>query len=185
APEAEDSLPDIDVIEGEELPPEAAPVTQNRPAVPLSSVPRPAPAARAPAVRADPNRGGPLSLSFIEGDHKVTVHTIEGQVKRGTIRDLDLMDDIIPLEQQVGFAPEAIPAKRMKAVFFMLPAGSRQPPAAGKKLRITFIDGRQVAGFSTDYQGDEPGFFIVPADNRTNIARIFIYRASVRAVAFA
>jgi hypothetical protein len=181
-----DIEPDLDVIEGEEMPPEPAPVMAARP---VSAAPRlvPAPAARpAPVMAADPNtRGGPLSPSFIEGEHKVTVHTVEGQVKRGTVRDVDLMDDAIPLEQQTGFAPELIPVKRMKAVFFMLPAGSRLPPTAGKKLRITFIDGRQVAGFSTNYKGNEPGFFIVPADNRTNIARIFIYRASVRAVAAA
>ena len=47
------------------------------------------------------------------------------------------------------------------------------------KLRVTFRDGRQLAGFSSDHRASGIGFFVVPADNRTNTERIFIYRASV------
>ncbi len=64
----------------------------------------------------------------------------------------------------------------------MLAAGVRPPQTTGKKLRITFNDGRQVAGFTNHYLGDEDGFFVVPADNRTNTARIFVYRKSVQSV---
>jgi hypothetical protein len=121
--------------------------------------------------------------SFVEGEHRVIIHTVEGQVKRGTIRDADLLDEVINLEQQSGFAPEQIPGKRVKAIFFMLTAGARQPQAEGQKIRVTFNDGRQVAGFSQDFKGATPGFFVIPADQRTNTARIFIYRSSVQAVA--
>ncbi|MFP2909104.1 DUF6982 domain-containing protein, partial [Pyxidicoccus sp. 3LFB2] len=121
--------------------------------------------------------------SFVEGEHRVIIHTVEGQVKRGTIRDADLLDEVISLEQQSGYAPEQIPGKRVKAIFFMLTAGTRQPQAEGQKIRVTFNDGRQVAGFSQDFKGATPGFFVIPADQRTNTARIFIYRSSVQAVA--
>jgi hypothetical protein len=119
----------------------------------------------------------------VEGEHRVIIHTLEGQVKRGTIRDADLLDEVISLEQQSGFAPEQIPGKRVKAIFFMLTAGARQPQGEGQKIRVTFNDGRQVAGFSQDFKGTTPGFFVIPADQRTNTARIFIYRSSVQAVA--
>jgi len=121
--------------------------------------------------------------SYVDGEHRVIIHTVEGQVKRGTIRDLDLTSEVIPLEQQAGSAPEAIPVTRVKAIFFMLPTGARQPAMEGEKIRITFNDGRQVAGFSQDYKSDDSGFFVIPADNRTNTARIYIYRTSVQAVA--
>jgi hypothetical protein len=126
--------------------------------------------------------GEGLTPSYVDGEHRVIIHTIEGQVKRGTIRDVDLLESVIPLELQNGFAPDSIPASRIKAVFFMLPAGSRPLPNEGRKLRVTFKDGRQVAGFSTDYSGREQGFFLTPADNRTNTGRIFIYRGSVQSV---
>ncbi|MFZ5470674.1 MAG: DUF6982 domain-containing protein [Myxococcota bacterium] len=125
---------------------------------------------------------GALASAYVAGEHRVIVHTIEGQVKRGVIRDVDLLDATIALELQAGHAPENIPIQRMKAVFFMLPPGKQPSPTNGEKVRVTFNDGRQVAGFSNDVHDDLPGFFMVPADNRTNTARIFVYRASVRSV---
>lgn len=129
-----------------------------------------------------PNASAQASC-FVEGEHRVIIHTIEGQVKRGIIRDVDLLEETIALEQQTGFAPERIPGKRVKAIFFMLPAGARQPQAEGQKVRVTFSDGRQMAGFSRDFSGGAQGFFFTPADNRTNTARIFVYRSNVQAVA--
>lgn len=124
-----------------------------------------------------------LNPTFIEGEHKVIVHTLEGQVKRGTIRDVDLLDDSLSLEQQTGFAPEKLPIKRLKAIFFMLPAGSKQSATVGDKIRVTFVDGRQVAGFTQeDVKTADPGFFMVPADNRTNTARIYVFKSSVQSV---
>ncbi|MCI0572902.1 MAG: hypothetical protein L0Y66_19305, partial [Myxococcaceae bacterium] len=121
--------------------------------------------------------------SFIAGEQRVILHTVEGQVKRGMLRDVDLESSVIPLEQQLGFAPERISSQRVKAIFFMLAAGERQPAAAGQKIRVTFHDGRQLAGFSTDHRQPAPGFFVVPADNRTNTARIYVFRSAVQAVA--
>ncbi|RKH84399.1 hypothetical protein D7Y21_24935, partial [Corallococcus sp. AB045] len=173
------------------------PVARLTPASPTLKSPAPV-APSAPAVAASANHLRPTddtlfevpgpgftsaASSFVEGEHRVIIHTVEGQVKRGTIRDADLLEDTISLEQQSGFAPERIPGKRVKAIFFMLAAGARQPQAEGSKIRVTFNDGRQVAGFSQDFKGPTPGFFVIPADTRTNTARIFIYRASVQAVA--
>ena len=119
--------------------------------------------------------------TIIKGEHRVILHTIEGQVKRGAIRDANLGDDAVGLETQPG-ALEKIPRPRIKAIFFMLPAGEKAPAPKGDKLRVTFRDGRQLAGFSSDHRASGIGFFVVPADNRTNTERIFIYRASVEKV---
>ena len=50
-------------------------------------------------------------------------------------------------------------------------------------MRVTFRDGRQIAGFSPDYDETGPGFFMVPGDTRTNTGRIWVYRAAVKQVA--
>jgi hypothetical protein len=123
------------------------------------------------------------SSAFVPGEHRVIIHTLEGQVKRGVIRDVDLLDESIPLEMQMGAAPERVPTERLKAIFFMQAAGARPPASTGTKIRVTFKDGRQVAGFSEDFLNPVAGFFIVPADQRTNTARIYVFRASVQAVA--
>ncbi|KFA93322.1 hypothetical protein Q664_09650 [Archangium violaceum Cb vi76] len=162
----------------------AAPVTAQ---VMVPGAPPPRPTLNTlPAVRSSPSASAVMAPvnAFIEGEHRVIIHTVEGQVKRGAIRDVDLLDEVIPLEQQTGFAPERIPVSRVKAIFFMLATGSRPPQSEGQqKVRVTFTDGRQVAGFSDDYTNPGQGFFVIPADMRTNTSRIFIYRASVQAVA--
>jgi hypothetical protein len=141
----------------------------------------PAPAAKAAPAPVEPPPGAPPS-AFIAGAHRVVVHTADGQVKRGTLRDAALDGPALQLLPQVGSAPETLPAERVKAIFFMLATGETPPQPAGKKVRVTFRDGRQVAGFSPDYAPERVGFFMVPVDTRTHTARIWVYRASVRQV---
>jgi hypothetical protein len=118
----------------------------------------------------------------VEGTHRVVVHTVEGLVKRGVIADVSLDAASLPLAPQQDAAPEELPTSKVKAIFFMLAAGEKPPVAGGKKVRVTFNDGRQIAGFSPDYSDEGPGFFMIPADTRTNTGRIWVYRSAVRTV---
>lgn len=121
------------------------------------------------------------SASVLEGERRVVIHLLDGQVKRGSVRDLDVAAAIVPLESASG--AENIPVDRLKAIFFMLAPGSGRPSALGQKIRLTFQDGRQVVGFSTDYQTGDPGFLLIPADLKTNTECIFVYRWSVYSIA--
>jgi hypothetical protein len=129
--------------------------------------------------------GGPLheedKAITLVGQHRVILHTMEGQVKRGAITDTNLGDDAIHLELANG-GNEALPRSRVKAIFFMLAPGARAPQPEGQKVRVTFKDGRQVAGYAKSHASSPIGFFVVPADNRTNTDRIFIYRHAVDGV---
>jgi hypothetical protein len=163
---------------------------------PLSARPAPVAAARPvsspvplnPVVAPFDRSGVPLSSESgisqpvnIIGDHRVILHTMEGGVKRGSIRDVDLASAAVELSTSPS-SSETVPRERVKAIFFMLAPGSRAPMPEGTKVRVTFRDGRQVAGFSRDHKSLAIGFFVVPADNRTNTERIFIYRHAVSAV---
>jgi len=149
-------------------------------------VPTPAPAPRVESVpepaELDFSFAAPAANSYVVGEHRVILHTSEGHVKRGIVRDVDLLSAEIPLHTQPGQPPEAVSRDRLKAIFFMLTAGEPQPAPEGSKIRITFSDGRQVAGYASGHRSGAGGFFMVPADNRTNTARIFVYRPSVQAV---
>jgi hypothetical protein len=103
-------------------------------------------------------------------------------VKRGTVSDLALESGEVLLTAQGGLAAESIAVEQIKAIFFMLPPGAEPAEPDGRKVRVTFRDGRQVAGFSADYAPERFGFFMVPADTRTHTARIWVYRAAVRQV---
>ena len=124
----------------------------------------------------------PVPTSHVAGTHRVVIHTADGQVKRGTVSDLALDGGAVLLACQAGGGAESVPVEHIKAIFFMLPVGEPPPQPEGKKVRVTFRDGRQVAGFSVDYAPESPGFFMVPADARTHTARIWVYRTAVRQV---
>ena len=128
--------------------------------------------------------GAYLNPTFVEGEHRVVLHTLEGQVRRGTVKDLDLLDAVIRLAQP-GRPPEAIAADRVKAIFFMQEPGTAALPSAGRRVRVGFADGRQIVGFSEDVDSGEQGFFLVPADTRTHTARIYVFRAGVQSISAA
>ena len=143
-------------------------------------LPTPPPAAD-PARAAAPDPFAP-SPSFVSGDHRIVLHTVEGQVLRGSIANADLSDLDLPLIQPSG-AVARVPAEQVKAIFFMLSAGERPLAAAGTRMRVTFGDGRQISGLSPDYSPDSVGFFVLPLEGRTNTARVWVYRAAVRQIA--
>ncbi|HET6410881.1 MAG TPA: hypothetical protein VFG53_02395, partial [Anaeromyxobacter sp.] len=158
--------------------PPVTPVPEE-PAVPVDVVLPQVPEATAAAPGPTP----PSEDHRISGVHRVVVHTLEGQVKRGFIVDADLGSPELPLAATAGGPPEPVTTAHVKAVFFMLAPGEQPPPPTGSKVRVTFRDGRQVAGFSPDYQEGTAGFFIIPADARTSTGRIWVYRSAVKQVA--
>jgi len=164
----------LDVMEdGEALPPE--------PTAELEFVVPSAPPATDVATGAEVFGSTYLSPTFVDGEHRVVLHTLEGQVRRGTVKDLDLLDPVIRLAQP-GRPPEAISAERVKAIFFMQEPGTPSLASAGRRIRVGFSDGRQIVGFSEDVDAGEQGFFLVPADTRTHTARIYVFRAGVQSI---
>jgi len=146
--------------------------------------PPPPPPVTDVATGAEVFGGAYLNPTFVEGEHRVVLHTLEGQVRRGTVKDLDLLDPVIRLAQP-GRPPEAIAAERVKAIFFMQDPGTPAPASTGRRIRVGFSDGRQIVGFSEDVDGAEVGFFLVPADTRTHTARIYVFRAGVQSISAA
>ncbi len=103
-------------------------------------------------------------------------------MKRGTLRDAVLEGPSLDLVVQPTGEIETFRVERLRAIFFMLGPVEKPPVPQGYRVRVTFRDGRQVAGFSPDYDPQAPGFFMLPADTRTNTARIWVYRSAVRQV---
>lgn len=147
------------------------------PPAPPQVLPPPVPGPPEPALR-DPFAPSP---SFVPGEHRIVLHTVEGQVLRGSLANADLDDDEIPLIQPNG-AVARIPAVQVKAVFFMLAPGARVGTGSGTRVRVTFGDGRQLAGLSPGYDPGSRGFFVLPLDDRTHTARVWVYRAATRQV---
>ena len=127
--------------------------------------------------------GVPAEDFYVHGAHRVVVHTLEGQVKRGFIENADLAAAELDLAATQGGPAEAVATANVKAIFFMLAPGEQPAAPHGSRVRVTFRDGRQVAGFSPDYREGAFGFYMIPADARTSTGRIWVYQAAVKQVA--
>jgi small nuclear ribonucleoprotein (snRNP)-like protein len=120
----------------------------------------------------------PKSFGALEvaGEHRVAVHMRKGGTRRGTVRDVDLSKPTFSLLPQGGGPAESLYHAEVKAIFFMLTAGEKPKPADGKKVVVTFGDGRTIEG-TRDGADAKHGFFLVPSDAlRTNTRRIYIAR---------
>lgn len=55
---------------------------------------------------------------------------------------------------------------------------------AGRKAQVTFDDGEVIIGYALSYSPDRIGFFLIPADTRSNNARIYVINSSTKKVEF-
>jgi hypothetical protein len=137
------------------------------------SMPPPPPRPATPLASMLPVSQSPLE---VRGENRVAVHTRGGRTVRGTVKDIDLAKPHFPLAPQGGGDLQSVYHSDVKAIFFMLVPGEKAKPGDGKKVRVTFADGRTIDGHRDGGEGKH-GFFIVPLDaQRTNTRRIYIAR---------
>jgi hypothetical protein len=55
-------------------------------------------------------------------------------------------------------------------------------PGGGRKMRVTFFDGEAMVGYSHGYAPNRPGFFLVPADSKSNNERIFVVKSATQSI---
>lgn len=56
--------------------------------------------------------------------------------------------------------------------------------AGGRKIKVLFIDGETVIGYTLTYSPDRPGFYMTPADLQGNNERIFVVKSATEKVEF-
>lgn len=90
-------------------------------------------------------------------------------------------------------ARTAVPFTEVKAIFFVRDLDGNpgytdtkqlDPSARGRSVAVTFSDGEDLIGTTTNYNSSAPGFFVHPNDPESNNERVFVVAASVRAVKF-
>lgn len=126
--------------------------------------------------------------------NRVVARFADGRIVKGTTQDFSVTRDffhVIPPDP--GAAPVRIGVPALKAVFFVKDhAGNKdynekkafEGLVPGRKLQVVFKDGETLVGSTTGYDGARPGFFMTPADPKSNNDRIFVVARAVRAVAF-
>src|SRR5262245_38397475 len=122
---------------------------------------------------------------------RVVARFQDGRILKGTTHDFGAEHAAFHLkvEGETG-PPVKVPISALKAVFFVKSfegsksrkdeRGFERAPNHGRRVRVFFKDGEEIAGITVSFSPDRPGFFIVPADEGSNNVRIFVVRAAVK-----
>jgi len=119
---------------------------------------------------------------IVSGEHRVAIQARGGRTRRGSVTDLDLSHAQFALQPQGGGAVEIVAHSELKAIFFMLAPGETAPAPSGRKVRVTFSDGRAIEGHR-DEADLRQGFFLIPLDaQKMNTKRIYVAKGAVASV---
>jgi hypothetical protein len=125
---------------------------------------------------------------------RVVARFRNGHIVRGYTNDFHPSKPHLHLtpEDRVG-EPIFVPLVALKAVFFVrdfagdpsrIDRSDFQEAGHGRKIEVTFEDGELLLGTTLAYRGDGTGFFVHPADPKSNNMRVFVAPGSTRHVRF-
>jgi hypothetical protein len=132
------------------------------------------------------------------GPVKIVVRYQNGSLLKGYAQDFSPSAQYFHVK--VEGAPPSKPLTRvvmqeLKAVFFVRDfvgngdykeGKSFVPgkPLSGRKVEVRFQDGEVLVGTTTGYDPTRPGFFLFPADDRSNNVRTYIVAKALKGVRF-
>jgi len=125
--------------------------------------------------------------------NKVVVRFKNNSVLKGKTNNFFPNKSFFHLEQLNNEVVE-IHLEQLKAIFFVkdfegdkghVHAYNDSVAGGGRKIKIQFLDGETVVGFTTGYSPDRQGFYMVPADLKGNNERIFIVKSATAKIEMA
>ncbi len=107
--------------------------------------------------------------------------------------------DFLPTREKCWVFPSATPytgeaqevgVPQLKHIFFVkefsglqaLDSAKFTAVAHGRRIEVIFKDGERLIGTTEGYSPHRLGFFVLPANSRGNILRVFVVNANVRQV---
>ena len=130
--------------------------------------------------------------------NKIVVRYNDGRLMKGITSDFMPNRDLfhlVPMDASPGVKPVDVPVRELKAVFFVKDytgnSGYQErkefepaKPVPGRKIKVVFKDSEVIVGTTQGYQPDRPGFFIIPADPRSNNERLYVVSSATQEVSF-
>jgi len=125
---------------------------------------------------------------------KVVVGFLNGGRTKGFVSDFSSREEsfnLLPQENPRQAQATKVAMKDLKAVFFVWEfAGDPESrdsrradvPLQGRGIEVTFRDGEKLVGRPEEYNSQGIGFFIYPANPRSNNIRIFVVTRNTRQV---
>ena len=124
--------------------------------------------------------------------NKVVIKFKNNSVAKGKTSDFFPNKAQFHLEEMNGEISE-ISIEDLKAVFFVKDFKGNKDhqdsyndhiAAGGRKIMVLFNDGETVVGYTLAYSPDRPGFYMTPADLKSNNERIFVVKSATEKVEF-
>lgn len=134
--------------------------------------------------------------------NKVVARFKDGSIIKGTTGNFSAHKTYFHLEQTGGRKVKVeieklkiveINIDDLKAAFFVKDfEGNREHEdddtdivaGGGKKVEVQLADGEVITGYALSYDPERHGFFVVPADAKSNNDRIFIIKSAARKITF-
>ena len=128
--------------------------------------------------------------------NKVVVAYLDGRRLHGSVYDFSPLKDTFRLVQERDLPQKKsteISLKDLKAVFFVkdFRGNSKYKESRkiedgkpGRRVEVSFFDGEKIVGTTQAHHPDHKGFFVFPADAKSNSLRIFVVNWNVRDVKF-
>jgi len=130
--------------------------------------------------------------------NRIVARYQDGHLVKGITNDFLPAKDVfhlLPSESTPGAKPMEVKVAELKALFFVkefagdpkhqeLQEFEPTVPAFGRKIRVVFKDGEVLLGTTQGYQPGRSGFFVLPADRRSNNERCLVVTAAAQEVSF-
>jgi hypothetical protein len=129
--------------------------------------------------------------------NRIVIRYQDGRVVKGFTSDFIAGKEVfhITVTGTPSDKPIEVFISQLKAVFFVKDlVGNREhneknafdpsKPVAGRKISVKFNDGELIVGITQGYTPGRAGFFMVPADPRSNNERIYIVCAAAGEIKF-
>jgi hypothetical protein len=128
--------------------------------------------------------------------NKVVVAYLDGRRSRGCVYDFSPLKDTFRLVSESGLLQQKgqeVALNDLKAIFFVKDfrgdnkykeSKKIEEGKPGEKIEVIFWDGKKIIGTTQGYNPKSKGFFVFPADPKSNSLRIFVVNWNVRDVKF-
>ena len=122
--------------------------------------------------------------------NKIVVKLKDNTLLKGQTNNFFPSKTFFHLQQINGEQTEVV-IEDLKAIFFVKDYDgdknrkktyTDKVAGGGRKIRVKFLDGETVVGYTTGYSSDRSGFYMVPADLKGNNERIFVVKSATEEI---
>ena len=124
--------------------------------------------------------------------NKVVARFKDGTILKGKTNDFFPNKTSFHVETLSG-ETETIDVEQLKALFLVKDfEGNKdydeefkdEVSGAGRKIQVTFSDGETITGFTLGYSPNRQGFYMTPADLKSNNVRVFVVKSATEKIEF-